>query len=125
VYDRHGNFDTTALLKPFNGEAFVEQIRYVNGQIDTILTQLQASNAGKPYVIILQGDHGEGESLYTPTYGSTERYKNLNAWYFSDGDYSRLYEGISSVNTFRVVFNKYFNANRPMLPDSSVFIQPR
>jgi hypothetical protein len=43
----------------------------------------------------------------------------LNAIYFPNGDYSALYETITPVNTFRVVFNQYFGQDVPLLPDSS------
>ncbi|HSU72625.1 MAG TPA: hypothetical protein VLJ21_02140, partial [Candidatus Binatia bacterium] len=42
---------------------------------------------------------------------------NINAYYFSDGDYSGLYENITPVNSFRVVFNKYLKTNYSLLPD--------
>jgi hypothetical protein len=41
----------------------------------------------------------------------------LNAFYFPDGDYRRLDRQITSVNTFRVVFDKYFGTQMGRLPD--------
>jgi hypothetical protein len=51
----------------------------------------------------------------------------LNAYYFSDGPPRELYDSITPVNTFRVVFNHYFNANMPLLKDNcaiSIFKTP-
>ena len=41
----------------------------------------------------------------------------LNAYYFPDGDYGSLHPDISPVNSYRVLFNKYFGAEYPILPD--------
>ena len=54
--------------------------------------------------------------------GSENIFSNLNAFYFPNKDYSRLYDSISPVNTFRVVLNTYFNAQLPLLKDSSIIV---
>jgi hypothetical protein len=95
------------------------QIQYVNtlalDTIDAILTQ-----STTPPIIILQGDHGPGAYLHWGSLEKTlpaERFGILNAYYFPDGDYSLLHPSISPVNSFRVVFNQYFDADYPILPD--------
>ena len=50
-----------------------------------------------------------------------ERFSIMNAYYFPDKDYSSLYPSITPVNTFRVIFNKYFDENLPLLPDNNYF----
>ena len=45
----------------------------------------------------------------------------LNAYYFPDGDYTALYDDITPVNTFRVVFNEYFRAGYRLLEDRCYF----
>ena len=52
-------------------------------------------------------------------------FNNQNAVYFPDGDYSLMYDSISNVNQFRVVFNKLFRLNLPLLKDSVIFLQER
>ena len=42
---------------------------------------------------------------------------NLNAYYVPEGNETNLYDGISPVNTFRVIFNDYFNSNFELLED--------
>ena len=51
-----------------------------------------------------------------------ERYSILNAFYFPDEVSMKPYEGISSVNTFRLIFNNYFNSNYELLEDRSYLI---
>ena len=50
-----------------------------------------------------------------------ERYTILNSFYFPDGDYEQLYPGISPVNTFRVVMDKYFGTDLGLLEDKTYY----
>lgn len=45
----------------------------------------------------------------------------LNAYYFPRRKYDALHDGISPVNSFRVVFNTFFAAKLELLPDRSFF----
>lgn len=75
-------------------------------------------NSNQP-VIILQSDHGAALALYD---GSPKAYRfsNYSSLYFPDKNYDHLYDSISNVNTFRVVLNKYFDQQFPLLPDSTI-----
>jgi hypothetical protein len=99
--------------------AYLEYVQYANTQIEQLVNTIQFNTAGKA-VIILMGDHGFRENI-----GSNMRqnYQCLNAVYFPGKDYSRLYDSISSVNQFRVVFNTMFNQSLPLLKDSAVFLK--
>ncbi len=50
-----------------------------------------------------------------------ERYSILNAYYFPGKADAGLYPGITPVNSFRVVFNTYFNQQLPLEPDRSYY----
>lgn len=56
---------------------------------------------------------GTGTGIGTGTGSKTDSKPN------ADG--STIYDGITPVNSFRVVFNKYFDANLPLLPDKCYF----
>ena len=43
----------------------------------------------------------------------------FNAYYLPEGGNENLYETITPVNTFRVVFNTYFGGRYELLPDKS------
>jgi len=91
-------------------EAYFDQILYTNERIiEVIETILRESKT--PPVIILQSDHG-----YPYT---TDRVKILNAYYFPGAGRDAVYPTISPVNSFRLVFNAYFNENMPLLEDLS------
>jgi hypothetical protein len=103
--------------------SYVNQLKYVNKQliktIDSILM-----NTVRPVIIILQGDHGFGILLDGQT-PNMEFMKNrtliFNAYYFYDFNYDLLYSQITPVNTFRVIFNQYFNNKFELLPDKNYF----
>jgi hypothetical protein len=56
------------------------------------------------------------ENSYLP-----ERNSILNAYYFPDQDYKPLYASISPVNTFRLIFNQFFQADYSLLEDRSYY----
>ena len=87
-------------------DGYVNGITYLNSKLIPMLKVLQSSTT--PPIIILQGDHGNMIS---------QQQEILNAYYFPDQDYQFLYSTISPVNSFRVVFNKYFQQSNPLLPD--------
>lgn len=98
---------------------YLDQVRFVNTWIDSLVKSAINTKRDRPLVLILEGDHGN-------RYGESSRairekqFMNLNTYYFSDKDYSLLYDSISPVNSFRVVLNKYFDAGLPLLKDSTI-----
>ena len=68
-----------------------------------------------PPVIIIMGDHGPSGRDVTPAM----RMANLNAYYVNDSAKKDLYESITPVNSFRIVFNNYFGTELPLLEDIS------
>lgn len=97
--------------------AYLEYVTYVNSKIKELVTTIQQNKPGS--VIILLSDHGFREK------GSVKYqhfFRNLNAVYYPDKDYSTLYDSISNVNQFRVVLNKYFHLSFPLLKDSTIFL---
>ena len=77
----------------------------------------------QPPVIILQGDHGPGSMLNWDNPGPeelAERFAILNAYHIPGAD-SLLYDSITPVNTFRLLFNHLLGTNYQYLPDKSWF----
>ena len=91
-----------------------DQAIYVSSRMAEIVPRIIA-NSSAPPIIVIQGDHG-------PTVASRPRSRmsNLNA-YFLPGASDSLYPTITPVNTFRVIFNKYFGQNLPLLDDVSLY----
>ena len=112
--------DTALLMNKINSKAaFLDQVKYANILLKKIIP-LIAKPSSRARVVIIEGDHGFRE--FGPEVPINRIFMNLNAYYFSDGDYSQLYDGISPVNSFRVVLNKYFCQSLPMRKDSSVYL---
>jgi len=82
------------------------------------------ANSAQPPIIVLQSDHGPGAYLNWENSDSTnmrERLGILNAYYLPGSGDTLLWETITPVNTFRVIFNHYFDANLEILKDENYF----
>jgi hypothetical protein len=68
------------------------------------------NNSDTPPVLVLHGDQG--------TIIPDRRYNLLNAYYLPGQEYDGLlYPSITPVNTFRIIFNQYFNTNLELRDD--------
>jgi hypothetical protein len=65
-------------------------------------------------VIILQSDHSFSDGA--------KRAINFQAYYFPEKPGFTINESFTNVNTFRLVFNSYFNEELPLLSDKSMQI---
>lgn len=109
---------TIVTRKEDDADAFFNQVLFAGKVISELVTYIQQNNK-KNTIIIVAGDHG-----YRTSDGDKSGYtfKNMNAFYFPDKNYSLLYDSISPVNTFRIILNKYFKAGLPILKDSSILV---
>ncbi|MGZ8557637.1 MAG: sulfatase-like hydrolase/transferase [Chitinophagaceae bacterium] len=98
---------------------YTEQVLFVNKWIDSLAKAAATTPRKRPLVLIIEGDHGDRYSERGRPIRE-KQFMNLNTYYFSDKDYSMLYDSISPVNSFRVVLNKYFQAGLPLLKDSTI-----
>ena len=109
-------------------EGYTNQVKFINKNIQDVVNHILENSATEP-IIIIQGDHGpdfwsirtSDETFDDETWDVTShRMRILSAYYFPDNS-SGLYPTISPVNTFRLIFNKYFGKNYDMLEDVSRF----
>ena len=116
VVDEDGSFSQEQSLNPnINKMKYINGVKYTNKRLRSFIISILSKSGPKP-IIILQGDHG------SHLIDIKETSTILNAYYFPDKDYSSLYQNISPINTFRVIFNKYFNTNLPLLRDENFHI---
>jgi len=87
-------------------EGYRNQLAFINQRLIPILETILRESPTPP-IILLQSDHGVAPN----------RNANLGAYYLPGGGADDLYSQITSVNIFRVVFNAYFGAEYPLLPD--------
>ena len=104
-------------------EGYVGQTEYVSDRLEQVVDAI-LTDRDRPVLIVIQGDHGPASLMHPLSLEETdvrERMPILNAYYFSDGDYSDLYENISPVNTFRLILNQYLGTELALLPDKHYF----
>ena len=100
-----------------------EQVQYTDRLAEQMIDAILAHSV-RPPVIIIQGDHGSGMDLDWTSQADSclrERFSILNAYYLPGVTTTGLYPAVTPVNTFRVVFNAYFDAGLPLLPDRNYF----
>jgi hypothetical protein len=93
---------------------YTNQVKYLNKRILPIIDEIIAQSETPP-IIIIQGDHGWARNE------PERRMRILNAYYLPGGGNELLYDEISPVNTFRLIFNRYFDAGLPLLDDLSYY----
>ncbi len=127
VFDQNCNpIPETVVSKKKHQENYVNQLICTNKKIQDVIEAILSKSEIKP-IIILQADEGTfpmndplppkqawGKASDTAL---AEKYPILNAYYFPDNKTEALYDTITPVNSFRVVFNTYFDQNLPLLPD--------
>ena len=99
-----------------DNKAYRDQVIFLNQRLIGIIKTILAKSDPQP-IVVIQSDHS-----YLPR---EDRVKILNAYYFPDGGDQNLYETITPVNTFRLVFNTYFDGNYPLLQDISHYIDAK
>lgn len=110
-------------------ELYVNQLIFISKQVESLVDEI-LSKSDSPPVIVLQADHGPGLSLQQnedsewerPTEEMLrERFGIFNAYYLPHGGEKLLYYSVTPVNTFRLVFNLYFNMDYELLQDESYY----
>ena len=98
-------------------DEYLNQIAFINMSIRNVINKILIESKIPP-IIIIQGDHG-------PTlFEAKENERNiklrssiLNAYLLPEINNDLLYNSITPVNTFRVIFNHYFDAGYDLLKD--------
>ncbi|HOT76348.1 MAG TPA: hypothetical protein PK467_11205, partial [Candidatus Wallbacteria bacterium] len=119
--------------------SYKKQIQFLNKKLKELISKLIA-NSKRPFAIFLQSDHGpdsystaiirkkiRGKAVAEKIIPDEKRYFQekfsiINALYFHDMDYKKLYPSISPVNTFRVFLNKYLKIKIDVLKDESYYM---
>lgn len=93
-------------------QGYINQVQFIDQAIVEIVQTIIAESPTPP-IIIIQGDHG---------WRDDNRYEILNAYYLPgiSNEDAVLYNTITPVNTFRIIFNAYFAADFPILEDISL-----
>lgn len=103
---------------------YIDQLVYINKVVEEVIDSILSQSSVEP-IIIIQGDHGpaslfESRAEFSPMFGF-ERAGILNAYYLPEYCRLGLYESISPVNTFRLVFDRCLGIDFDLLEDKSYF----
>lgn len=113
-------------------ENYVNQVIFANRKVEQLIDELLAQyNSENLPIVIIQADEGpfperyrENEDNFDWKNEATDqelrqKMRILNAYHLPDVDKSVLYPTITPVNTFRLIFNQYFETDLSLLPDRS------
>jgi hypothetical protein len=118
-------------------ENYLNQLAFVNAKIRWLIDQILSESA-RPPIIVLQADEGPFASLeeFEGSYGDTIDWEQLSdealtshmrifsAYYLPDADYEDiLYPSVTPVNSFRIIFDRYFGTNYALLEDKSYIFE--
>jgi hypothetical protein len=121
-YQMDGGLATGLTLNEYV-KGYRGQLIYMNQLLEETIDEI-LTNSEEPPIIVLQGDHGSRALLDWGSIQNSclkERMSILNAYYLPDGGSSQLYDSITPVNSFRVIFDTYFNTDLGLLEDESYF----
>jgi hypothetical protein len=106
-----------------NKVGYLNQVEFINKQLMEIIPEILSKHGDHPPVIIIQGDHGPTFTRAGKPDGDyyRMRFGILNAYHLPSGGNELLYDGITPVNSFRLVLNHYFGEELPRLEDRSYF----
>jgi hypothetical protein len=124
VFDAKGNpvnkikmdvFGDLRLTEWDNKPAYLEQLKYISNRAINMIDVILERSKVRP-IIILQSDHGpiisfEGDDLFRVRMGI------LNAYLVPPDISKQFTNDMSSVNTFRALFNGYFKDKYEILPN--------
>jgi len=134
VFKADGSFLTEKDAHGLTGQQVYEgQLAFTNTRIREIVDGLLALPEAQRPIIIIQADEGPWPLSYgtgrntSPDWAATapdkeleEKYGIINAWYVPGGTAGLgLYPSMSAINTFPVLFSRYFGIDYPLLADRS------
>jgi hypothetical protein len=129
IYSAHWPFmmkPDGSLRLPFTqkitDQGYVAAVRYTNNQLLDAIDSILENSKTEP-IIIIQGDHSN-EFDRRVEWSGKDRLKILSAYYLPDGGEKLLYDQISPVNNFRLIFKHYFGEDIDLLKDIYYYLDP-
>jgi len=136
VFDRDGNcLNAETVSQRSRRDNYTDQVEFTNRRILDLIDTIREATEGRA-IIVLQSDEGPWPARYARDeingFGIDvsavswpeatrvelrEKMRILHALYLPDGGSEEIYAGFTPVNTFRVILNRYFGTELPLLPD--------
>ncbi len=131
VFDKDGNYVSEEDINNKDiKQNYREQIIFTNKKFQELINTLLEKSGNIPPIIIIQSDEGPYPEQYemdSQNYDWSkanedevrEKMAILNAYYLPHGGDKLLTDFITPVNSFRLIFNYYFDQNFEILPNKS------
>ena len=106
-------------------DLYIGQLQYVNQRLQETLSIILLNSEIQP-IIIVQADHGSGLMTNFTSLNDTcvkERFSPFAAYYLPGITNRSMLVDVSAVNTFRVIFNEFFEARFPLLEDRQYYFR--
>jgi hypothetical protein len=134
VFDVGGNFVTAHERRADPDDAYLDQLKYTNTRMLQMIDSLLAGPDEDDPILVIQSDEGPhpirldvNESAFQwPDATDAElggKFRVLDALYLPGEGPEADLGSFTPVNTFRIVFDRYFGADLPLLPDRSWVFQ--
>ena len=104
-----------------NLDDYLEYLQYANKKYLQLIDHILA-NSRKPPLIMLMSDHGFRE-FARDSADHSYHFMNLNSVLLPNKKDPGFYPGVSTVNQFRIIFNKQFGQKLPLVKDSVSFLK--
>lgn len=137
IFDASGRFDDSnvrvsdikrplAAVEERTRRRYIQQLQFANRRTLRLIDTLLSGPPQARPVIVLQSDEGFFTWLLDGPNASDraleQHFNILNAYYFPRLERTGLYPTITPVNSFRLLFDDYFGADLPLLPDRNEVI---
>jgi hypothetical protein len=117
VFGLEGEFIEPANWTNYEDKRFyLGQYMFMSDEIEKVLEAILENSASEP-IIVIQSDHGLRPHHADIEVGQDDWRKILNAYHLPGDGKELLYDSISPVNSFRLIFNHYLGADYELLPD--------
>lgn len=118
IFNADGSYEPSGAQGPVVG--YRNNVSFVDNFMPQTLKAI-IEDSEIPPIIIVQGDHGPTGGIGPPE----SRMFILNAYHIGEEYIQNLYPTITPVNSFRVIFNSYFDTQYPLLEDHSYYLWNR
>jgi len=119
VCDENGNFKrSTRMINDWwePKEDYIRQVKFINHSMRDFISHILASAKTQP-IIIVQSDHGPWLKTNSVSNVYNARSLILNAYHIPYPWKNKLYNSITPVNSFPIIFNNLFHDSIAMLKD--------
>jgi hypothetical protein len=105
---------------------YIDQLQFANTKVESAVEKILERSRVTP-IIIVMSDHGPlepgliGYPKEPPETLIQERMSNFAAFHLPDEGSRLLYDSITPVNTFRLIFSHYFGKDYELLEDKNYF----